>query len=270
VDIILINNIGRLDLMKILLAEVSFMNTIEKRAFVMSNLHHYRPLCLIAYEFQAARRRANRENPMTESDVDKILSNVNWDDVYARFCKAFIREGKLVDPEDRALDYLLDEDYYDKSLSKEEKIDVIRKKLQEYISDPVENSDRLVRFQAGTCLSRANSIKEANRRGFVSLERPVGQGDWSPVDRKYGLQINVRELCEVRSGIDRLDYYAERQALMNCSIPVVITGLIPAKCVYNGRNLGEYAISVRDFDKMIDVEILSPAEYSHKYLEEVK
>lgn len=256
--------------MKILLAEVSFMNNIEKKEFVMSNIHNYRPLCLIAYEFQDAKRRANKETILTESDVDKVLSNVSWDEVYTRFCKAFVREGKLVDPEDRALDYLLDEDYYDKSLSKEEKIDVIRKELQEYISDPVEDSDRLVRFQAGTCLSRANSIKEANRRGFVSLERPVGQGDWSPVDRKYGLQINVRELSEVRSGIDRLEYYAKQQALMNCSIPVVITGLIPAKCVYNGSNLGEYAISVRDFDKMIDVEILSPAEYSHKYLEEVK
>lgn len=126
-------------------------------------------------------------------------------------------------------------------------------------------TNRMVRFQTGTCRSNAEAfIREG--LGFTQLQSPVGDSEnYLKIERLLGIQVSIPGAC--RGGIDRLEYYASRKAEAKCDSPAVLCGLIPECYLWaNPTNSGEYGISIRDYDKIVDPEILSLGEYEKKYL----
>ena len=134
-----------------------------------------------------------------------------------------------------------------------------------YRNEPsaLEESDELVRFQCGTSLFRAQKFIECGD-GHVWTEDPIGTDDYEIPERVLGLQVSIPH--EPRGGIDRLEYYSDTQAERWGDKPVVLTGLIPKRYLFQQKNAGEYAISIRDYDKIVSPEILSIGEYEEKYL----
>lgn len=151
----------------------------------------------------------------------------------------------------------------------EEPIDVIGRRLflkwLDYRKEPsaLEESDEFVRFQCGTSQYRAQKFIECGD-GHVWTENPIGTDEYAVPERVLGLQVSIPH--GPRGEIDRLEYYAETQAERWGDKPVALTGLIPKRYLFHERNQGEFAISIRDYDKIISPEILSTDEYEKKYL----
>lgn len=124
-------------------------------------------------------------------------------------------------------------------------------------------SDELVRFQSGTSQHRAQKFIECGD-GHVWTEDPIGTDDYTIPERVLGLQVSLPH--GPRGGIDRLSYYSRNQAERWGDKPVVLTGLIPKRYLFQQKNTGEYAISIKDYDKIVSPEILSVSEYEKKYL----
>ena len=151
----------------------------------------------------------------------------------------------------------------------EEPVNIIGRRLflkwLNYRNEPsaLEESDELVRFQCGTSLFRAQKFIECGN-GHVWVENPIGTDEYAVPERVLGLQVSIPH--GPRGEIDRLEYYAETQAERWGDKPVVLTGLISKRYLFCERNQGEFAISIRDYNKIISPEILSTNEYEKKYL----
>lgn len=255
--------------MKILPVEVSIMkNTMMNK--VIDMLADYDPsaTCSMFPLGDALREIYKCDDPDRQAswykNFDASALKVDWEKLFEDLTKQYSINGALATPEEAALHGLYGRLTYWKY--DPEKLATVKSKLDEAEIDPVEDSSELVRFQAGTSLNRAEKIQQGLRGGFVELEGEIGNKNYSHFEKFFGLQVNVPAVSKARADINRLRFYAENQSNKNASAPVVITGLIPKKFVFRERNDGEFAISVKDFDKMVDVEILSPNDFQSKYL----
>jgi hypothetical protein len=253
--------------MKILPVKVSFMNTMNR---VIDMLADYDPsaTCSMFPLGDALMEIYKTDDVDRQEDWYKNYNpsalKVDWEKLFEDLTKQYSINGALATPEEAALHGLygrLTCWKYDP-----EKLATVKSKLDEVEISPVEDSDELVRFQAGTSLNRAEKIQQGLRGGFVELEGEIGNKNYTHFEKYFGLQVNVPVISSARTDINRLRFYAENQSNKNASAPVVITGLIPKKFVFRERNDGEFAISVKDFDKMVNVEILSPNEFQSRYL----
>lgn len=136
-----------------------------------------------------------------------------------------------------------------------------KEELGKQIGDPEE----YVRIQTGTSMNRAELFIESGE-GYTKVENIMGKPDWDICDRWFGIQVSILGSGK-RSGIDRLRYYANRQAERLGDKPVVLTGLIQRRYIYCQRNDGEFCISKKDYDKILNPQILTINQYEEKYMQ---
>lgn len=190
-----------------------------------------------------------------EGDTEEIL----WEKI-----KLFLQSerGSMSPREHSFTEYLRWQNHW-KPLTYEKLGILIKEILDGTFSEVLEESDELIRFQSGTSMFRAQKFIECGD-GHTWVERPIGRNDYSPIERVLGIQVSIPN--GPRGEAARLYCYAEQKQYLYGDTPVVLTGLIPKRYLFKERNLGEFAISIRDYDKIVDPEILLLEEYEEKYL----
>lgn len=111
----------------------------------------------------------------------------------------------------------------------------------------------VVHFRVGSSLTRAEAFLREGQ-GYVTTEDIMGTPDWNPYDRWLGLQVSLLE--GPRSDINRSIYYAKQQAYNFRDIPVILEGDIPREFLWMQKNSGEYCISRKHYDKIMNASII--------------
>ena len=139
----------------------------------------------------------------------------------------------------------------------------IEAKIRETPTSVLEESDDLVVFQCGTSKYRAEQFIACGD-GHVWAECCIGREDYTLPEKVLGLQVSIPK--GIRGEVERTTYYAYNKAAHYLVEPAILVGKIAKKYLFCERNSGEYCISIRDYDKIIDPEILTPQEYEVRYL----
>ena len=122
------------------------------------------------------------------------------------------------------------------------------------------NSNKLIRVETGTTRTRAELFLKGVG-GWTLLERPQGGRD-NVFDAWIGIQCSI--ISPDWGMIARAQYYAQRQKEKTIKLDdaVVLVFDIPEKYLYNENNSYEFSVSIADYDKIQNAQILQIDEYN--------